>query len=185
MAGSVQQSEAAVAAGETAAHANGRSASSAVPVVPALPRPTSKSSSTGKAHEVSETTDAGDKPAVNGAETAGAEATDDAPASPPVKSAPTSWANLFAKPSAKGAANSASPNGTSALLNGGPFDAAGAISGSAFSKANATSLAEAIRAYRVDSGDKISFLEPRGLINTGNMCYMNSVRHPTRNTVRV
>jgi ubiquitin carboxyl-terminal hydrolase 10 len=25
-------------------------------------------------------------------------------------------------------------------------------------------------------GEKISFLEPRGLVNTGNMCYMNSVR---------
>jgi ubiquitin carboxyl-terminal hydrolase 10 len=25
-------------------------------------------------------------------------------------------------------------------------------------------------------GDKIAFLEPRGLVNTGNMCYMNSVR---------
>lgn len=24
--------------------------------------------------------------------------------------------------------------------------------------------------------EKIAFLEPRGLVNTGNMCYMNSVR---------
>ncbi|POR39300.1 Putative ubiquitin carboxyl-terminal hydrolase 3 [Tolypocladium paradoxum] len=175
MAGSVQQPEAAVAASETAAHSDGRSPSSAVPVIPALPRPTSKTSSTDKAHEVSQTTDAGDKPAVNGAEPAEAEATDDATVNPPVKAAPTSWANLFAKPSAKGAVNSAGPNGTGALLNGGSSDAASAVSSSAFSKANANSLAEAIHAYRVDSGDKISFLEPRGLINTGNMCYMNSV----------
>ena len=28
----------------------------------------------------------------------------------------------------------------------------------------------------VSQNDKISFLEPRGLVNTGNMCYMNSVR---------
>jgi hypothetical protein len=29
-------------------------------------------------------------------------------------------------------------------------------------------------------GDKIAFLEPRGLVNTGNMCYMNSVRFVSR-----
>ena len=42
-------------------------------------------------------------------------------------------------------------------------------------KRNTSSLAEALRAYRVGGGEKISFLEPRGLINPGNMCYMNSV----------
>ncbi|KND88361.1 putative ubiquitin carboxyl-terminal hydrolase 3 [Tolypocladium ophioglossoides CBS 100239] len=173
MVDSVQRSEADGATAETATQSDGRPTGSAVPVTPALPRPTSKSSSTDKGHEVSETTDAGDKPAVNGAETVEAGATVNAVATPPIKVAPTSWANLFAKPSVKGAANSA--NGTGASLNGGSSDAAGAVSGSAFSKANANSLAEAIRAYRVDSGHKISFLEPRGLINTGNMCYMNSV----------
>ena len=41
------------------------------------------------------------------------------------------------------------------------------------------SLADALSSYSVESirdSSKISFLEPRGLVNTGNMCYMNSVR---------
>lgn len=38
------------------------------------------------------------------------------------------------------------------------------------------SLADALRSYSAKSKDtKIAFIEPRGLVNTGNMCYMNSV----------
>ncbi|KAL1842164.1 hypothetical protein VTJ49DRAFT_5937 [Mycothermus thermophilus] len=40
---------------------------------------------------------------------------------------------------------------------------------------NATSLAQALQAYRAAAPEKLAFLEPRGLVNTGNMCYMNSV----------
>lgn len=36
-------------------------------------------------------------------------------------------------------------------------------------------LAEALRQYHVQSDMTLPFLEPRGLVNTGNMCYMNSV----------
>ncbi|EMC98527.1 hypothetical protein BAUCODRAFT_66730 [Baudoinia panamericana UAMH 10762] len=36
-------------------------------------------------------------------------------------------------------------------------------------------LAEALRQYSVQSAAPIPFLEPRGLVNTGNMCYMSSV----------
>ena len=43
-------------------------------------------------------------------------------------------------------------------------------------KANTESLAESLRSFSVDANDsKIAFLKPRGLVNTGNMCYMNSV----------
>lgn len=49
-----------------------------------------------------------------------------------------------------------------------------AVSGN--SKSNAESLVEALRSFNAVSNDaKVSFLEPRGLVNTGNMCYMNSV----------
>jgi ubiquitin carboxyl-terminal hydrolase 10 len=41
------------------------------------------------------------------------------------------------------------------------------------------SLADVIKAFQVDSDSHFTFLEPRGLVNTGNMCYMNSVGHST------
>jgi ubiquitin carboxyl-terminal hydrolase 10 len=49
-----------------------------------------------------------------------------------------------------------------------------------FSKTNSESLAEALRSFIAVSPDsKVAFLEPRGLVNTGNMCYMNSVGSPS------
>jgi ubiquitin carboxyl-terminal hydrolase 10 len=45
-----------------------------------------------------------------------------------------------------------------------------------FGKTNAETLAEALRSFNaVSDSSRVTFLEPRGLINTGNMCYMNSV----------
>lgn len=51
----------------------------------------------------------------------------------------------------------------------------GGLTGNGISKSNSGSLADALRLYNVETNGKISFLEPRGLVNTGNMCYMNSV----------
>lgn len=97
----------------------------------------------------------------------------------PVKAAPKLWTGLFAKTGpAAGPTTSTSTTGSAVAgsVNGGAADAAGgAPAGAGFAKANASSLAEALRAYRVGGSQKLSFLEPRGLINTGNMCYMNSV----------
>ncbi|KAH6713448.1 hypothetical protein BKA61DRAFT_520793 [Leptodontidium sp. MPI-SDFR-AT-0119] len=46
----------------------------------------------------------------------------------------------------------------------------------AVAKSNSESLAEALRSFNAVTNDsKIAFLKPRGLVNTGNMCYMNSV----------
>ncbi|KAF7553426.1 hypothetical protein G7046_g7108 [Stylonectria norvegica] len=99
---------------------------------------------------------------------------------PPTRAPPSSWAKLFAKSAAaSGAAPGvAASSSTATTVNG--HDAEGAASATngshaSFSKANASSVAEAVQAYRVGGNEKISFLEPRGLINTGNMCYMNSV----------
>lgn len=98
-----------------------------------------------------------------------------APQPAPVKAAPTSWANLFSKPVVKGIG----PTGTEGAIatNGGDSESAGGANSGvpSFLTANANSVGAAIQDYRVGGSDKISFLEPRGLINTGNMCYMNSV----------
>ncbi|ODA80695.1 hypothetical protein RJ55_03654 [Drechmeria coniospora] len=171
-----KQPEAAIAK-EVTAHGDAPSASPTSSIVPALPRPASKASSTSKPQDVTKV--ASDiqphaPAAVNGAPptveeaAAGqtAEAKSPSVTSSPAKPAPTSWANLFAKPSAHAPVGGGGSGGS---VNGGGNAA------SAFSKTNASSLADAIRAYQVGSCDKLSFLEPRGLINTGNMCYMNSV----------
>jgi len=88
------------------------------------------------------------------------------PTSPPIKMGPKSWADLvrtMGPPSASAKASVAS-------------DVAAQTNGHSTSKAG--SLADALGSYSVkDSSEsaKIAFLEPRGLVNTGNMCYMNSV----------
>lgn len=49
-----------------------------------------------------------------------------------------------------------------------------------FAPAKSGSLADALSSYSVTESNevaKIAFLEPRGLVNTGNMCYMNSVSY--------
>ena len=119
--------------------------------------------------QISDSTKTEESPAVD---TNGTSTGEDKVAAPPVKAAPKTWSGLFAGSAAKsiGGSAAASVNG-SALADGGSEGSA--VAG--FAKANASSLAEALRSYRVGSGEKIAFLEPRGLVNTGNMCYMNSV----------
>ncbi|KIW79615.1 hypothetical protein Z517_06228 [Fonsecaea pedrosoi CBS 271.37] len=75
---------------------------------------------------------------------------------------PKSWANLFK-------ANDARSGQSTAL----PSKAASTISGTAKSE----TLSEVLNEMNsvVEAPTKISFLKPRGLVNTGNMCYMNSV----------
>lgn len=86
------------------------------------------------------------------------------PASP-VRSAPKSWADLVRAKNSRGV---------------GPMPTSAAESmGIAVPKSE--SLAEVVSSLGEDVsryGDKVAFLEPRGLVNTGNMCYMNSVSRP-------
>lgn len=151
-----------------------RTAAPAVPVVPVLPKhgPKPETASQEKANE--------DAAKPNGQDTVAAESNEvnpdgtiDAPA-PAVKAPPSSWANLFAKSSARAPVNGSGANGVNGV-NGDSADAANNFPGSAFSQSNVNSLAEAIQSYAVENNGKLDFLEPRGLINTGNMCYMNSV----------
>lgn len=80
----------------------------------------------------------------------------------PPKAAPGSWASLLrsknAAPAVKApvAANGVAPT-----------------NGPVAPKSN--SLGDVLASYSVESDKKLSFLEPRGLVNTGNLCYMNSV----------
>lgn len=83
-------------------------------------------------------------------------------ASPP-RAAPKSWADLVR---AKGASRVSGPAGALSI------ESNGLVMRKSESLADVlTSLGEDVSQY----SDKIAFLEPRGLINTGNMCYMNSV----------
>ncbi|KAG6274474.1 hypothetical protein E4U49_002272 [Claviceps purpurea] len=86
------------------------------------------------------------------------------PAKTPVKAPPSSWAKLFA--SSDVSAGKGGDSETATSMGG---------SGSNLSPSHKSSLADVIRGFRVDSNRRVSLIEPRGLINTGNMCYMNSV----------
>lgn len=101
------------------------------------------------------------KPSASGGDGSAEEATP-AP-SPPSKPAPKSWADLV-KRNAVLPSSSSVPNG-------------GVITSGVTLPSNA-SAADALKQYSVQIDAKLSFLEPRGLVNTGNMCYMNSVSPP-------
>lgn len=83
-------------------------------------------------------------------------------AAPPPRAAPKSWADLVRTKKSTAASNSAV--------------ASSGIGG--LSTPKNESLADVINSLGSEAelhSNKISFVEPRGLVNTGNMCYMNSV----------
>lgn len=85
------------------------------------------------------------------------------PAAPVVpKPKPSSWASLLRPAQSQNAP--ASGNETVPGTNGGPLARGEALS-DVLHDMSAT----------IDVPSKVSFLQPRGLVNTGNMCYMNSV----------
>ncbi|KAH8911695.1 cysteine proteinase [Coniochaeta sp. PMI_546] len=167
-----------------------RAAIPIIPLVPALPRTKSSpkdikpSPKVDSAKQVDKDTAAEDVDRQSDAAPAAAkevvseepqlETAQPASAPAPAKVPPTSWANLFAKPAA-----SAGPTATTAQAgtNGAAAEGSDGLGAglSTFAKSNVSSVAEVLQAYRVNSVNNLAFLEPRGLINTGNMCYMNSV----------
>lgn len=93
---------------------------------------------------------------------------------PPVRAPPTSWANLFAKTPVAAVVSLNGEHDADETNSSVAAESTGVITSTL--KASANSVAEAIRSYKVGGAEqKEVFLEPRGLINTGNMCYMNSV----------
>lgn len=150
-----------VATSQSQAKKDSRSTVPVVPVVPAVPAARPKTASSEAVPNAVGAAEQGVSAAPQpeaSAETKSAESVTPAP-----KAAPKSWADLMrSKNSAVAAASSATVNG------------AGPPNGAAPSRAS--TLAGALKQFNVDDNDKIAFLEPRGLVNTGNMCYMNSVR---------
>jgi ubiquitin carboxyl-terminal hydrolase 10 len=139
-----------------------------IPAIPLIPikatKPPSATSTTQKS--VSQ-----QAPAKNGEEEAGAEAEEIPKASPPKPAAFKSWAELLR---AKNAPAPAQPVAAPVSNN------VVAPSGPAVPRSN--TLADVLASFSVESEKKVSFIEPRGLVNTGNLCYMNSVRlTPTQN----
>jgi ubiquitin carboxyl-terminal hydrolase 10 len=134
----------------------------AVPIVPAVPAARPKTETAPAPAGAADSTAPAVDPAVAQPEES-TEAKSTEPATPAPKAAPKSWADLMrSKNSAAAAAASA------AAVNG-----ASPTNGATPSRAS--TLAGALKQFNVDDNDKIAFLEPRGLVNTGNMCYMNSV----------
>jgi len=86
-------------------------------------------------------------------------------ASLPPPAAPKSWAELLRSKAAP------IPVQTPAAPNG-------VVSPNGPSATKSNSLGDVLASFSVDSDKKLSFLEPRGLVNTGNVCYMNSVGPP-------
>ncbi|KAH9868171.1 hypothetical protein J1614_007243 [Plenodomus biglobosus] len=85
-------------------------------------------------------------------------------ASPPKPAAPKSWAELLRAKNAPAAAQAPPvPNGV----------VTAPVSGPTVAKSN--TLADVLASFSVDANKKVAFIEPRGLVNTGNLCYMNSI----------
>ncbi|KAH6697023.1 ubiquitin carboxyl-terminal hydrolase [Plectosphaerella plurivora] len=144
--------------------ATSRPAVPAIPVVPALPKSSPKATKT-------ETESAA--PAVADAESA-APQEDASPAKPAPRAPPSSWSALFAKrggPPAK----AQSGDGEVAPAEAESPDAAPASTAVPAPAVNGNTVAAALQAYRVGQPERVKYIKPRGLVNSGNMCYMNSI----------
>lgn len=136
----------------------------AIPLVPIKPaKPASITSVTQKSAK-SNTVDKEDSKKTEESVPAIAEETANEQDKPKVSAAPkpSTWAALLRpKPGSAPVQQPTVPNGITTTA---PLPVA---------KSN--TLADALTSFSVNSEKKISFLEPRGLVNSGNLCYMNSI----------
>ena len=146
----------------------------AVPNIPLISRPTKRASISvaSEARKIEQASSSSnlhitDQPKpISQADSDGLPVTPEPTLFPPAKAAPKSWADLvktMAQPIAT-AVNKVADNHNS-QING-------------FANPKTGSLADALSLFSTGGNNedsKLSFLEPRGLVNTGNMCYMNSV----------
>lgn len=138
-----------------------------IPVIPLVPIKSAKPASVKSATQKSAKSAIADKEELKKTEEAPGAGVEDAlspdetpKASPAPK--PSSWAALLRTKAAQAPAQApVVPNGA-VPTNGVPVP-----------KSN--SLSDALASFSVHSEKKISFLEPRGLVNSGNLCYMNSI----------
>lgn len=145
-----------------------------VPAVPVLPRTSPKHAKTSSSASKTEAVVKGADPTSPTKVVMEAAAPEPAPQKsliPPL-AAPVrkSWADMVSK-SSSAPSNSEEPaevHSNGKITHG--------VAANGFGKSGAAPVGEAIAAYRVpETGGKRYFLEPRGLKNTGNLCYMNSV----------
>ncbi|EEY14484.1 ubiquitin carboxyl-terminal hydrolase [Verticillium alfalfae VaMs.102] len=159
-----------------------------VPVVPAIPKGSPKTTTTGAeassevtkepaAQDAPSETPSADVPSEEKAQEPSEEARKSTPRAPP-----SSWSALFAKNAAAAAAakNRNAQNGAAGQgINGTSPDDVDRPFDSTFPSDNSVNtIAAALRAYRVRNPEKVKYVEPRGLVNIGNMCYMNSRKGP-------
>ncbi|KAM0333338.1 hypothetical protein ACHAQA_001999 [Verticillium albo-atrum] len=157
-----------------------------VPVVPAIPKgspKTTKTAAEGAPESVKTPAAQGTLPEAVPADTTTSEkaqeASEEAPKSAP-RAPPSSWSALFARNAAAAAAakSQAAQNGSAAAAGtNGISSTDNEHSSDSINPSNtsANTIAAALKAYRVRNPDKVKYVEPRGLINIGNMCYMNSI----------
>lgn len=136
-----------------------------IPVVPIIPAMPSSPVAFRNAHRDSVTSIKSKTTSETGSTAASEEVkrTEPAPEATPPPPPPKSWADLVRKQSAS-TSSTVNVNNNIPVVNG-------------ISAPKTESLGEVLGELSVaDAPSKVVFLEPRGLVNSGNMCYMNSVR---------
>ncbi|KAL5114938.1 hypothetical protein ACEQ8H_007185 [Pleosporales sp. CAS-2024a] len=142
-----------------------------IPAVPLIPIKSAKAPS------VASTTQKSVKSPVPKAEhgAAGVDAEETPKASPPKPAAPKSWAELLRAKNAPAAAQAPAAAAGAAAAAAAALPTNGVVSTNGPVVPRSNTLADVLASFSVDSEKKVTFLEPRGLVNTGNLCYMNSI----------